>query len=133
VDASETYIKMCEKANEIQALWKPSKGDIFFLPDEIKPAGKTRTYVLGCHWEKCEGCKWELKHGDWILRQDQLQEMLSLHVSFFGLEELFHQFIKTKDDKGDEIPSLEQCWLMFVMSVNWNKAWNGIDWVKETT
>jgi len=30
MDTSPEYVKMCEKAEEIQKLWKPIEGDLFY-------------------------------------------------------------------------------------------------------
>lgn len=106
MDTSETYIKMCEKAEEIQKLWKPAGGD--FLVYDYRGTTKTsrefEKKVWGDDdktWERIEILCYqpsELKdwfisttgeesiikssqdltreHCIWLPRQDQLQEMV---------------------------------------------------------
>jgi len=104
MDTSETYIKMCEKAEEIQKGWQPSVGD-WFLHDYH---GTTRFGELEDtfwpdkeQWERIECLTYKPSIGDyievsqpdgrhnvyvtssllkdrhiWLPRQDQLQEMV---------------------------------------------------------
>lgn len=100
MDISETYIKMCEKAEEIQALWKPSTGDWFTPKLNLDMGGSDDIFKpqqevsVNTHWMKgkgycngdiadwgedywCDGCaQIETKWLTWLPRQDQLQEMV---------------------------------------------------------
>lgn len=129
MDTSKKYIEICERAKEIQKLWKRKEGDFFIFPEEAPnvETGKQDVYVLGCHWEKCEGCEYESNRGIWLPRQDQLQE--TIEDDFNGVRDMttwFDGFIHNDDCES----SFEQLWLAFVMRQKWNKTWDGKKWVK---
>ncbi len=123
MDVSETYIEMCEKAEEIQELspWQHDDGHNFWHVFETLP-----------------------KNNVWLPRQDQLQEMLGLPMPEL-LDKLYTEI--WTEDHGIMIPdwaevrdkrnrstgkwlvySWEQLWLAFVMKEN-NKVWDGTDWI----
>ena len=159
MDTSETYIKMCEKAEEIQLAnqeFKTNKnihqssvmngvcivmGDFFYLPE---------IYT-----------QWFDKDAVWLPRQDQLQAMiietkqttllsplekLLLNVDEFtnpanycthGEREagMYHQgyceiCFNQRDKVFSQFTSMEQLWLAFVMKVKYQKVWSGTDWIK---
>ena len=128
MDTSETYIKMCEKAGEIQKLWKPN--------EEFDLA-----YCEYCH--KCHRILGEHKDSYiWLPRQDQLQEMVSPNKErLAGLITAFDVFLY---NEGERLPegenhlnsiethytSMEQLWLAFIMKEKYNKVWNNGDWVE---
>ncbi len=110
MDTSETYVKMCEKAEEIQSL----------MPKII-------------------GSPEEENRKVWLPRQDQLQEMLGFNTVAtvnnqwygggpLGLIQAFNHFISSL--RTDEIAfrSMEQLWLAFVMKEKHNKMWDGELW-----
>lgn len=111
MDTSETYIKMCEKAKEIQALERTVSDNIM---SHYTHDGKST----------------------WLPRQDQLQEMVSVPIGTFN--DNFWTILEDLRDWGHNyaefqqwIPlSMEQLWLAFVMNEKYNKVWNGEDWVK---
>ena len=120
MDTSKTYIKMCERAEEIQSIrtsqntykagfgcgdiksniWFDSEGDFLYMVDEEKSI--------------------------WLPRQDQLQEMLlaERYEEKYDLCSIFAAYLLDKPD----IMSMEQLWLAFVMKEKYNKSWNGTDW-----
>ena len=131
MDTSETYIKMCEKAEEIQ---------------EQKPEGSQGEFVY------CEGEAYQemddrpLSSFIWLPRQDQLQEMvqhskpISLvdNLSFFcfpidRLGSMPHKRASEEAQKEEgyiaSFTSMEQIWLAFVMERKYNKVWDGSDWI----
>ena len=127
MDTSETYIKMCEKAEEIQKIRVESEyweeGDWLFR------SGK----VLACGWNAgyFEGWLWPQKGDIWLPRQDDLQEM----VKPLELYAFYHWVYRADQRDGDYLPdcnkvytSMEQLWLAFVMSEKYNKVWNGEEW-----
>jgi hypothetical protein len=127
MDTSEQYIKMCEKAEEIELDWQPENGD-FIVIHSIHISEVTIKVFHISMSDKIEG--W-LK---WLPRQDQLQEMikpkiiygnnaLNLHLS---LHKFLDNCLKFKIKIGY---SMEQFWLAFVMKENFGKIWNGEDWV----
>ena len=138
----EIYIMMCEKSKDIQKSWVRTAGDMFFLADEAKLEGKTRTYILGCHWRKCLGCKYEAGHGIWIPRQSQLQEIYiqslpkdeqeSINIAVVMLDD-FQDWV-LNDCSGLDWSYktkvlMEQLWLAFLMKEKYNKIWNGKEWI----
>jgi len=153
MDTSETYIKMCEKATEIQSLkpqpedgnpYSPKEFDrdyvsFFYLPEE------GRVEVL--KWDNDEGRPIIGGYNDdrdgaiWLPRQDQLQEMVEVPESSITsrIEWLLIDLVSeytTWDDSdqtvGMHIPvfkTFEQLWLAFVMKEKYGKDWNGEDWI----
>lgn len=118
MDTSDEYIEMCEKAEEIQSHWKFTDGD----------------YIYG----RAHGCKLEVNiwsgydawdypcypsNGIWLLRQDQLQDMIKMDLGCICWE--FNNSINT-----ERFHSYEQLWLVFVMQKIYKKRWNGSEWVK---
>jgi len=124
MDKTETFIKLCERAEEIQAeklkycecrpdsvnlLWWDIRGDCWFNQDNNKTI--------------------------WLPRQDQLQEMMGEEYSIDLLYAFYHFYntqadypIITLSKLAGKSPSMEQLWLAFVMKTRWNKSWNGEDW-----
>jgi len=133
MDTSETYIKMCEKAVEIQEAHSWEEGDYGWQG--------TPSYGVHClvsHrdlviWEKAdEGLPFHLI---WLPRQDQLQEMVGGYQPH-----MFHAFIEfvigcsyleswgDYPNQWDKCQSYEQLWLAYVMYQKHGKAWNGDAW-----
>lgn len=111
MDKSERYIKMCEKAEEIQLYFI----EPFIITNDI------HSYWVGHIW---------------LPRQDQLQEMVKC-VELPILCQVFEMFT-TKRYEGTEsttafiFTSMEQLWLAFVMKEKYDKVWAGDSW-KATT
>ena len=133
MDTTETYIKMCEKADaEIQGR-VPQEGDYFSLCTNIK----CTTYRKESHKKDtgviliCGHYEANIHHGDiWLPRQDQLQEIAKdMAVSERKLAVYFGRWC---EDWGDFQFSLEKLWLAFVMKEKYNKIWNGEGWVVES-
>ena len=117
MDTSETYIKMCEKAEEIQEQYHN------FNDDKCFRTNPTTHYPAPGE-----------PHIVWLPRQDQLQEMVS--TNYWSDIERFSGFCKNKlllePLRNIKEQSMEQLWLAFVMKEKYGKYWNGNDWVKET-
>ena len=119
MDTSEIYIKMCERAREIQDV-SLSFGDYYWFNKDW------HIFLEGAYAISPE-------HFVWLPRQDQLQEILFTHK-----EHLFPQCVLLREfiREGELyilhfLKSMEQLWLAFVMYKKFNKIWNGEDWVKE--
>ena len=118
MDTSETYIKMCEKAVEIQD-HQLDEGDFY-----DKGFG-------GEIW-----CYEYMADGTWLPRQDQLQEMrpnkISLAYADLGcaVREGFYDGYIDKNGFGYGTPfeTDEQLWLAFVMHTLYQKSWDETDW-----
>jgi len=141
MDTSETYIKMCEKAEEIQKLRKDwVVGDIYFI--HYCPTGWIAYASIGCSGEDCgslqdmsEDRLIRLDGETWLPRQDQLQEMAEVKSSGRLIYEFHYWYINhlvgvpiDENEKYFFQMSMEQLWLAFVMKEKCNKIWNGTDW-----
>jgi len=122
MDTSETFIKMCEKAEEIQglapkALWEGNRSFQLSGNNVYAKSPTSKRFV-------------------WLPRQDQLQEMICWNITgrfgvlmIDGLMQFAKEFYKPVSF-GDDSVTWEQLWLAFVMKERWNKIWNGEDWIK---
>ena len=135
MDTSETYIKMCEKAEEIQ--------------NHSFDEGDYHGLLQNGYWSAHNYCVEDGFVGVnplkvfWLPRQDQLQEMVGdlarkdwganefeAEVQFFAIEVIF------SNDSGifglhtgyEQFQSWEQLWLAFVMKEKYGKVWTGEEW-----
>lgn len=134
MDTSKEYIKMCEKAVEVQALWEVMPADFIYHKENAKSDyvhGTTYTYLIANETTKLDDMK---DIAVWLPRQDQLQGMVS-ELARDNLNILMmmfiNQLINIKVSGNDPIVSLkysivsiEQLWLVFVMSEKYGKTWN---------
>ena len=122
MDTSEAYVKMCEKAEEIQLDFRPQDGD--YIVEVIQsPRNVLMSIFVHPHHRRYI----------WLPRQDQLQEMISEHWNLtysYGLVERFANWLRSSKVGYYENLSMEQLWLAFVMSQKYNKVWDGEEWVK---
>jgi hypothetical protein len=142
VDISPEYIKMCEKAKEIQGKWVPQPWDFIYNPNaldfdpdlergdehfwSILPRGIADGGVYGPYVEDGKVEDGRYANIIFLPRQDQLQDMVQ-DGSPFTIEEIFHEWFVEVGCKCEG--SWAQHWLAFIM---WNvhgKTWNGEDWV----
>uniref|UniRef100_A0A6H1Z984 Uncharacterized protein n=1 Tax=viral metagenome TaxID=1070528 RepID=A0A6H1Z984_9ZZZZ len=134
MDTSETNVKMCEKAGEIQDVWVYMLGDFFADRDRDWGISHKTVEIL------------REKNLTWLPRQDQLQKMLGWNVKKLVSE--LDDFLFVDDDYGklanatlekrnaqrkyaSQFTSMEQLWLALVMKEKYGKVWNGEDWVKK--
>jgi len=136
MDTSEQYIKMCD-CPEIQEQWKPEKGDWYQLG--IKIDRSPSICILGCHWNKCSGCRAEVeslkKECIWLPCQDQIQKMIIGDIFFSNtVLSRFHQYILNDESIINTLSygmiSWEQAWIAFYMKEKHNKVWDEDRWVK---
>ena len=117
MDTSKTYIKMCEKAEEIQELWRYSRegestGDWFYAKDNLGDGNNKRFISMGeviCSgdiadfsWESsCDfgGGIENFNDAIWLPRQDQLQTLSGLSWQEFDKECLKYD-APTKEQAG---------------------------------
>jgi len=128
MDRSETYIKMCEKAEEIQTTWEPIDGDYVYRVIGQHKQLLPRVSIVNsrAYWPKGVQV--------WLPRQDQLQEMLlkptnTQFDSILRLLNFFSIFVAVNTN----LTSMEQLWLAFVMKEKYNKVWSGEEWVSESS
>ena len=145
MDTSETYVKMCEKAEEIQVGHKFQLGDYYKYHSgwcveaigvyhgddiEVENLGNNSASPQA----RCP--KGHIQYL-WLPCQDQLQAMAFSYWDEIGndnytLHTFFNDFIEW-DYRHNEYPceifkSFDQLWLAFVMKEKYNKVWNGEDW-----
>lgn len=131
MDTSKEYILMCEKAEEIQKVWKPKVGDFSHLKD-------TAYYQIEVvDYEDVDEDSMDSFYYTWLPRQDQLQGMLlslkkyKIHTRLYMVNN-FRDFVgKLAASKNNFSMSMEQLWLAFVMHEKYGKVWSGTEWVKE--
>jgi hypothetical protein len=130
MDTSETYIKMCKKAVEIQEVWNRNIGDWYvdsFL-NNIKQKDDWNIYIL---WYD-EPFLYQSRF-KWIPRQDQLQDFFSpvtpnIFRDIFNFSNAL-KYSLVYEENRQLFYSMEQLWLAFVMKEKFNKVWDGNDWI----
>lgn len=141
---TDNYIKMCEKAEEIQSLFKHKKGDWIYWGKEDGLTVLIKD-LLGV------GIAHYLPH-IWLPTQEQLQEIIlpvlkEKYNKYWDLEKMkregnwviriFFDFIKGNiSDKQNHFiwnssNNITELWFAFVMYEKYNKIWNGEDWIIE--
>lgn len=124
---TKNYIKMCEKAEEIQKAWKPKQFDSYGS-EEYKKAFILDELGMINHIEKYKSSY------KWLPTQEQLQEMIEyktkngetyLDCFYFWASKKYNCFVFGRDKI-----TWNELWLAFVMKEKWNKEWTGSKWVK---
>ncbi|MDQ7787578.1 MAG: hypothetical protein RDU01_08210 [Thermodesulfovibrionales bacterium] len=147
MDLTNRYILMCQKALEIQDLWRPKQCDIIIEQEMIEAGlsfckqGASEVQVVNLYYDEgteqyqqeCE----ELRNiAVWLPRQDQLQYIIEPDESKVCL--IIHHVLSDKyyySPKDTYIEphkvfySMEQLWLAYVLKAKYNKIWNEEDWV----
>jgi len=130
MDLSLRYIKMCEKAKQLQKEWKPKIGDFYNCEGEIFLNGFEKEKDFENFLRKTEKCFC-------VFKQDQLQEILNLKVIKYGLlneiGNILYRAYKDRYVSGFAFDSFEQLWLAFVMYKKYGKIWDNKkeEWIKE--
>ena len=120
MDCGSVYIKMCEKAEEIQQLIIPLK---IIAPEYQSQYGA----------DMSKSGNW-FHLNIWLPRQDQLQAMvLDLYTQYDNLVQNMvsdcHAF-STNWQTYQRWDSFEQLWLAFVMKKRLGKVWSGTEWTQ---
>ena len=159
MDFSETYVKMCEKATEIQEYLKTGFGlfTLHILPEAINVLTNWQNKFKGNYARHDlaldhSGNYWlippVIAQCIWLPRQDQLQEMLRSRTAGIlrypqlvvalsrWLEandylETIPAFAKFSEATSCPFFSMEQLWLAFVMKELYQKVWSGTEWTKK--
>jgi len=123
MDVSPEYIKMCEKAEEIQQQIPMESNreppNLYYCPDDD---------YLSCAYTVT---KVFTNPVYWLPYQDQLQEMVNDKPLCFVLLRLLYNwsFTHYADKAAKLYPStMEQLWLAFVMKERFGKIWSGEEW-----
>ena len=120
MDTSKEYIKMCEKAEELNYSPSGTDGNWYYYKYEDTV--------------KCKN-SYEGEFGDvWLPRQDQLQGMIEYSEELHKPSRLcmdIERFAKKCYCDVDRylFSSMEQLWLAFVMKEKYNKVWTGEGWL----
>jgi len=142
----QMYITMCEKAEELQKVWKPQVADWFYKRDGIGFGlwliCKIEEGVLLCSGERMSqppfnGQLVEFRIPEeyiWLPRQDQLQALFE--GPSINLLNKFHDWSNGSYSVFPHTPSahftsMEQLWLGFVMEKLYQKVWDGRKWCSE--
>lgn len=154
MDTSPEYIKMCEKATEVQTDWTPEEWDLYYakplessgstgdtwavLPESIADSG-VYGRVFVDKGKVIFDCSTRNDY-IWLPRQDQLQEMVDngqrIHP-FWRFTDFLNGQYNEKSHQCTWIVfanmshfgvSMEQLWLAFVMLEKFNKTWTGEEW-----
>ena len=148
MDTSETYVKMCEKAKELQDSWKPDCGDYAIISQR-----DNRVVIITCHlnidikgadrfvdvvFPESYGINVDYKkvqNMTWLPRQDQLQEMVKSDIHPHWQLNNFvdaglSDYIQEMGEYTKQFSSMEQLWLALVMREKYSKIWNGEVWTK---
>ena len=118
MDTSKEYIGMCRKAVEIQELWSPISGDVYYSQNVKIISIWTYSYPPHEDYNKIF---------TWLPRQDQLQDIVDNNLK--RLCTGFCLFLKQTGDYDYNFTSMEQLWIAFVMHEKYGKKWDGKDWV----
>ncbi len=136
MDTSETCIKMCD-CEEIQSIQHEGDwlGNIYFGNLDIEPIGQ-KPHLFSNNFSGVTSST------IWLPRQDQLQGMVIVKVMAdyaetdispeHRLVTVFASFVDAvrfpyKIPQND-LTSMEQLWLAFVMSELYHKTWDGEKW-----
>jgi hypothetical protein len=121
MDCSPEYILMCEKAVEVQELWKPESRDFLVKREKFLNYPQDTPFPNGTKMGEI---------GVWLPRQDQLQGMVKMPEWKLITEvQNFNGFVYNKP--WNHCATWEQLWLALVMSELYSKVWSGTDWVKK--
>ena len=145
MDKTETYRKMCEKAEEIQALRREEKHKNtgkWKAGDYWTDIFRSGIFIVCDHTDAWADEPHYLHHPTeciWLPRQDQLQEMVEqLGGSYsrknpVGKVGEFADFVYDEFFRPTQIsdqPSMEQFWLAFYQKELYQKIWDGKGWIK---
>jgi hypothetical protein len=119
------YIKMCEKAVEIQKL-----APCWFEEREYFYCNIHKCHLL--HGGEClesDGSECDQDNYTWLPHQYQLQPIVKhLYESSFGILDRFVEYCANLENDIIRSYYMEQLWLVFVMKEKYGKVWTGKDW-----
>jgi len=119
------YIAMCLRATQIQEIWKPEAGDfVWDNAGSVYPLSANNVKYYHKDKERIN------KFLNWMPRQDQLQDMVKPEpeCAFNHVGQLV-RWIDKNVSYACSVMTMEQLWLTFVMSKNYDKKWEGEKWV----
>lgn len=122
MDTREEWVRMCEKAEEIQTIGRAKATEL----DDWYYEKATQLFDIGGF----AGGECSV----WLPRQDQLQKLTGIETIPTLLSQ-FNEFVfgnveYTTQEMCNFVNSCEQLWLVFVMKKVYEKIWDGKEWVK---
>lgn len=138
MDTSKEYTLQCEKAYQIQRYWRKLPDDDDRLGDYVIRYSDADgdVSVVDYSLSSFEYCLKDEPKAIWLLRQDQLQDMvinhwkesdcINSHIVY--LDELYQFAFKNEIELAAQSKSSEQLKLMFLMKEKYNKKWTGKKW-----
>lgn len=142
MDTSKYYIKMCKKADEVQAFWQPKNGDYFYgIPQDFSDFEQIPDVY---QFFLCEdefysiipkGYQPKLKEftdETDVVRlpsQSDLQSMLDYEIPIDLIKNFAAWAASLSLSEQERHQTMEQLWLGFVMYSNYSKKWSGRDWI----
>jgi len=131
MDLSNNYIKMCQKASEIQTVWDPHDGDC------INPGGHV-------HYDGWDSSFTEQDNRTllndrphiWLPRQDQLQSFIwnnneeQLSQAYY-IVQMMRDWVRENLEYSKQFKSMEQLWLAYAMHMKFGKIWAGEEWIEQ--
>ncbi len=133
MDRTETYIKMCGKAEEIQELRREEKHHDtgkWLNGDFYGSVLDARVFVVSRGNDAWADEPYYIHHPSeaiWLPRQDQLQEMVKMPIAnlLFCIQRHYQEEMRVPN-----LPtSMEQLWLAFVEKDKYNKQWSNGEWL----
>ncbi len=140
MDKSTQYIRMCMQANEIQRLWAYTYGDFYVGENEkiccwLGKSNDNCNVKKGFGIRRTDGVIHVAKY-TWLPRFDQLIEMAQMPGQRFEkTTQAFFDWNKkmypgSTTTSGKLFRSMEKVWLAYLMCQNYQKIWNGSEWIK---
>ena len=122
MDTSKEYVLMCEQAKEIQENKDIPDWKLMLFNRKGIEWGQGDWYYYETIWKDASKNK-----VIWLPRQDQLQGMLkgACMLCYTSSLDQFFQDNMEKWEKKEIIAKMEQLWLAFIMSENYDKIWTG--------
>ena len=130
---TQNYIKMCEKAEEIQKIKTEGLNDRGLKNKDLVAydcGDGLRIYncsEISCFWDIREKLIW-------LPTQEQLQGMVNHHYLtgfIYDLYEFSKEYLYMNNGNDLRFTSMNELWLAFVMYEKYHKIWNRKDWIKE--
>jgi len=145
---TQNYIKMCEKAEEIQNDHKYERFDIIYNHSKTKDfkisISLDEYYRSAIEYIEREDIGenvymvngyvsvWAKNIIIWLPTQEQLQEMSGLSWWKFDLMCSNIRQVLSEDPLSEiEIETKEEAGMCCILMEKWNKIWNGEKWIKE--
>ena len=136
---TQSYIKMCEQADEIQKAWKPKLLDKVITKRTLTNNNYSQNAVGYIEDFEHPYDEYYYKNYGYIYlpTQEQLQEMVKgkvFHIwgTFDSLDLAVASIDRKKRDSHkvcNKIKSFNELWLAFVMHEKYNKIWIGEKWI----